>query len=31
MKPFLTEDFLLSTPAARILYHQYAKDLPIVD
>ena len=31
MKPFLTEDFLLSTPTARTLYHQYAKDLPIVD
>ena len=31
MKPFLTEDFLLSTPTARSLYHQYAKDLPIVD
>ena len=31
MKPFLTDDFLLSTPTARTLYHQYAKDLPIVD
>ena len=31
MKAFLSEDFLLSTPTARTLYHQYAKDMPICD
>jgi glucuronate isomerase len=31
MKHFLTEDFLLSTEFAKTLYHQYAKDLPIID
>lgn len=31
MTGFLTEDFLLSTPTARTLYHQYAEKLPIVD
>lgn len=31
MKPFLTEDFLLSTEFAKTLYHNYAKDLPIID
>lgn len=28
---FLDEDFLLQTPAARRLYHEYAKHLPIID
>ncbi|MGI5883507.1 MAG: glucuronate isomerase [Candidatus Spyradocola sp.] len=28
---FLDEDFLLKTPAARILYHDYAADMPILD
>jgi glucuronate isomerase len=28
---FLTEDFLLQTEFAKILYHNYAKDLPIID
>jgi glucuronate isomerase len=28
---FLTEDFLLQTEFAKILYHSYAKDLPIID
>src|SRR5689334_14702798 len=31
MKHFLTEDFLLSNEFAKTLYHQYAKDLPIID
>ncbi|MFA9488865.1 MULTISPECIES: glucuronate isomerase [unclassified Mannheimia] len=31
MKPFLCEDFLLSTPTAQKLYHDYAKDQPIFD
>ena len=28
---FIHEDFLLTTPAARRLYHQYAEDEPILD
>jgi len=31
MKTFLTEDFLLQTDFAKTLYHQYAKNLPIID
>jgi glucuronate isomerase len=31
MKPFLNEDFLLQTPTASRLYHEYAKDMPIID
>ncbi|HEY0670323.1 MAG TPA: glucuronate isomerase [Sphingobacteriaceae bacterium] len=31
MKKFLDEDFLLHTDTARILYHQYAKDMPVID
>ncbi len=31
MERFLSEDFLLDTPAARTLYHQYAETMPIVD
>ena len=29
--PFITEDFLLSSPAARHLYHNFAEDEPILD
>ena len=28
---FITDDFLLQSEAARVLYHQYARDLPIID
>ncbi len=31
MKPFLNENFLLSTETAIRLYHEYAKNAPIVD
>ena len=31
MNAFLTDDFLLDTPAARTLYHQYAAKMPIAD
>ena len=31
MKPFLNEDFLLQTETARRLYHEFAKDMPIID
>lgn len=31
MSQFLTEDFLLQNDFARTLYHNYAKDLPIID
>lgn len=31
MKTFMSEDFLLSTPTARRLYHEVAKGLPIID
>jgi len=31
MKPFLDQDFLLSTETAKTLYHEYAKKMPIVD
>lgn len=31
MKSFITEDFLLTNDFAKTLYHQYAKDLPIID
>ncbi len=30
-KTFLDEDFLLQTDAARILYHEFAKQMPIID
>jgi glucuronate isomerase len=30
-KPFITEDFLLQTPAAQRLYHEYAENQPIID
>ena len=31
MKPFLNEHFLLQSATAQSLYHEYAKDMPIVD
>jgi len=31
MKPFLDADFLLQTPTAERLYHEYAAGLPIID
>ena len=31
MKPFLSEDFLLTTPTARRLYHDFAEAMPILD
>ncbi len=31
MKPFMNQDFLLSTETAKTLYHDYAKEMPIVD
>lgn len=31
MDKFLTEDFLLQNPTAKKLYHEFAKDLPIID
>ncbi|MGN1307860.1 MAG: glucuronate isomerase [Faecousia sp.] len=31
MQPFLTEDFLLTSPTAKTLYHDYAEKLPIMD
>ncbi|MDC7222360.1 MAG: glucuronate isomerase [Spirochaetales bacterium] len=29
--PFITDDFILETEAAKILYHRYAKEMPIID
>jgi len=31
MKPFLDERFLLETKTAERLYHEYAKNQPIID
>lgn len=31
MSQFLTEDFLLTSEFSKVLYHDYAKDLPIID
>ncbi len=31
MKAFMNEDFLLTTDTAKTLYHDYAKDMPIID
>ncbi len=31
MRPFMSEDFLLNSFAAKHLYHDYAKDMPIID
>ena len=30
MKPFLDKDFLLSTPTAQKLFHEYAENMPII-
>lgn len=29
--PFITENFMLGSPAAERLYHEFARDLPIID
>ncbi len=31
MKPFMDKDFLLSTPTAQKLYHDYAEKMPVLD
>jgi len=31
MKPFISDDFILQTDFAGRLYHDFAKDLPIID
>jgi len=31
MKKFLDENFLLNNKTAELLYHQYAKDMPVID
>ena len=31
MKKFLDENFLLKTETAKVLYHEYAKHMPIID
>lgn len=31
MKAFMDQDFLLESETARVLFHQYAKDMPIAD
>ena len=31
MKAFMDKDFLLETPTAQHLYHDYSANLPIVD
>ena len=31
MKPFLSENFLLQTETAQTLYHEFARDMPILD
>jgi len=31
MKAFLSEDFLLNTETAKILYHEFARNMPILD
>ncbi len=31
MKPFMDDNFLLSNETAKILYHEYAKKMPIID
>lgn len=31
MKPFLDENFLLHSEIAKKLYHEFAKDLPVID
>jgi glucuronate isomerase len=31
MKQFMDENFLIHTKTAEILFHEFAKDLPIID
>ena len=31
MKAFMDRDFLLHTPTAEALYHEYAEAMPIID
>ena len=31
VKPFMCKDFLLTTPTAQTLYHDYAAEMPIID
>lgn len=31
MKPFMDKDFLLTTPTAQKLFHEFAADMPIID
>ena len=31
MKQFMDKDFLLSTETAKVLYHDYAAKMPILD
>ena len=31
MKPFMDKDFLLSTETAKMLYHDVAEKMPIID
>lgn len=31
MKKFLDENFLLNSPTAQLLYHEYAKGMPVID
>ncbi|MBQ2794734.1 MAG: glucuronate isomerase [Oscillospiraceae bacterium] len=31
MKPFMDKDFLLATDTAKILYHEYSEEMPIID
>jgi glucuronate isomerase len=31
MKTFMDEDFLLSNKTAKTLFHEYAKQMPIID
>ena len=31
MSKFMTEDFLLNTETARVLYHEHAEQMPIID
>ena len=31
MKPFMDKDFLLDTPTARELFHEFAEKAPIID
>ena len=31
VKEFITKNFLLNSKEAEILYHKYAKDMPIID